>query len=86
MRLRQGVTLAAASSGYLLLDPRRGIYWHMNVETMRFLEALQSGTAIDDFVVEIAQRTGVSPEIVRVEHLQILHDLRKAKIITGTPA
>lgn len=86
MHIPRDVEIATTLSDHILLDSRRGVYWHLNTEGMRFLEALQAGISVDDFVSEVANQTGADLETVRKDHAQTLRTLVSARLVTGISA
>ncbi|MBO0901797.1 PqqD family protein [Cellulomonas sp. zg-ZUI222] len=70
----------------MLLDTHKGVYWHLNEAAMTFVDELAKGVAVDDYVRAVAGQTGTDEARVRADHLQLLAEFRKAKLVTDGPA
>ena len=86
IKLKQGLAIVEVEDGKVVLDTRRGVYWHLNGSAIAMLEELERGRGFDDLMKQIATDAGVDEERVRSDHLALVKELRKAKIIDGTPS
>lgn len=85
IQLRKGLSIVEVEDGRVLLDTRRGVYWHLNRQAVRMLEELGRGRTLDDLVGQIVRETGADEERVRADHLALIDELRRAKLIEGKP-
>ncbi|MER7210026.1 PqqD family peptide modification chaperone [Streptosporangium sp. NPDC000239] len=83
VHLRQGLSIVEVEDGKVILDTRRGVYWHLNQTAITMVEELGRGRALDDLVGQIARETGADAERVRSDHLALFDELRRAKLIEG---
>lgn len=83
VQLREGLQIVEVDDGKVVLDTKRGTYWHLNGTAITMLEELGRGRAFDDLVSEIARDVGVDETQVRTDHLALLKELRRAKLIDG---
>lgn len=83
VHLRKGLSIVDVEDGRVLLDTRRGVYWHLNRQAITMIEELGRGRAFDDLIGEIVRETGADEERVRADHLALLDELRRAKLIEG---
>jgi hypothetical protein len=86
VRLRPGLEIVEVDGGKVLLDTRLGVYWHLNVPAVNLLEGLGSGRTFDDLIGEISRNTGADESRVRSDHLALVDELRRAKLIEGALA
>ncbi|SDI37868.1 Coenzyme PQQ synthesis protein D (PqqD) [Sinosporangium album] len=83
VHLRQGLSIVEVDDGKVVLDTRRGVYWHLNRTAITVVEELGRGRAFDDLIREIVRETGADEDRVRSDHLALLDELRRAKLIEG---
>jgi DNA-directed RNA polymerase delta subunit len=83
VQLREGLEIVEVEDGRVVLDTKQGTYWHLNTTAMTLLEELGRGRRFDDVVQEIARTTGVDEARVRADHLGLIKELRRAKLIDG---
>jgi hypothetical protein len=83
IKLKQGLAIVQVEDGKVVLDTKRGVYWHLNVSAIDMLEELGRGRSFDDLVRQIAEDAGVDEGRVRSDHLALVTELRQAKIIDG---
>ncbi|MFC6451738.1 PqqD family protein [Cellulomonas gelida] len=69
-----------------MLDSRKGVYWHLNEAAMTFLDELAKGSTLEDHVRAVAHETGADEARVRADHLQLLTEFRKARLVTDASA
>ncbi|GGM47284.1 hypothetical protein GCM10011608_35030 [Micromonospora sonchi] len=81
IRLKQGLSIVEVEDGKVLLDTRRGVYWHLNGTAITMLEELERGRDFDDLMKEIATTVGVDEQQIRNDHLALIEELREAKIV-----
>lgn len=83
VRLREGLSIVEVDDGKVVLDTRRGVYWHLNQSAIAMIEELESGRPFDDLINQIVRETGAQESLARTDHLALLKELRKAKLIEG---
>lgn len=83
VQLKPGLEIVEVEDGKVVLDTNKGVYWHLNQTAIGLLEELTRGRAFDDLVTEIAGNTGVDETRVRSDHLALIKELRRAKLIEG---
>ncbi|ACZ29132.1 hypothetical protein Xcel_0091 [Xylanimonas cellulosilytica DSM 15894] len=86
MRLKEGLEIVDVEDGRVLLDSRKGVYWHLNASAIGVLEALAQGRTVDDVVRDVVRQTGADEAVVRADHVELVRELRKARLITGEPS
>ena len=86
VRLREGLSIVEVDDGKVILDTRRGVYWHLNQSAIAVIEELGRGRAFDDLVRQIVRETGAQESLARADHLALIAELRKAKLIEGEVA
>lgn len=84
VHLRQGLSIVEVEDGKVILDTRRGVYWHLNQTAITVVEELGRGRAFDDLISQIVLETGADEGRVRSDHLALVEELRRAKLIKGT--
>jgi len=84
--LREGVEIVDVEEGRVLLDTRKGVYWHLNDAAVAFLEALAAGRGVDEHVRAVASATGVDEQRVRSDHQGLLREFRRARLVTDGPS
>ncbi|MFD8530527.1 PqqD family peptide modification chaperone [Streptosporangium canum] len=84
VHLRQGLSIVEVEDGKVILDTRRGVYWHLNQTAITVVEELGRGRAFDDLISQIVLETGADEGRVRSDHLALVEKLRRAKLIKGT--
>ena len=83
VKLRANTRMVENENGVLLLDVRRGNYWHLNVVAKFMVDALISGRGSDEVVSEMALRFQVDAATVHEDLKRLVHDLKKAKLVEG---
>jgi hypothetical protein len=83
IQLRTGLAIVEVENGKVVLDPKRGVYWHLNQSAIAVIEELAQGRAFDDLVAQIARDTGTDEGRVRKDHLALVDELRRGKLIQG---
>ncbi|MEU8177009.1 PqqD family peptide modification chaperone [Microbispora hainanensis] len=86
VRLSQGLSIVEVEGGKIILDTKRGVYWHLNETAMTVVEELDRGQALDDLISQVVRETGADEERVRSDYLSLVDELRRAKLIKGKPA
>lgn len=82
-KLRPGIEVVASDDGQVVLDTRRGVYWHLNDAAIALLQHLGEGKSLDEHVAGVAQRTGADQARVRADYLYLVDELRHEKLIEG---
>jgi hypothetical protein len=83
VQLRPGLSIVEVEDGKVVLDTRRGVYWHLNGSAMAVVEQLAAGRSFDDLIGQIVRETGADETRVRADHVALVDELRKAKLIKG---
>ncbi|WDZ86611.1 PqqD family peptide modification chaperone [Micromonospora cathayae] len=83
VQLKAGLAIVEVEDGRVLLDTRRGVYWHLNLPALTLIEELGRGRPFDDLIRGIAAETGTDEGTVRSDHLALVYELREAKLIEG---
>ncbi len=86
VQLRPDLQIVEVDEGKVVLDTRRGVYWHLNESAIAVLEQLDRGRSVDDLVHEITRATGADEARVRADHLALIEELRQAELIEGGAA
>ena len=83
VRLRSGLAIVEVEDGKILLDTKRGVYWHLNLTAIALLDELSRGRTFDDHISQMARDTGMDEARVRSDHLALVQELRQAKLVEG---
>lgn len=83
MKLAKGVVIAEADEGMILLDGRRGRYWHLNETGLRLLRELISGKSLEESAARVATEFGADEYKVVQDCRTLVRDLAKAKLVRG---
>lgn len=83
VRLRASVEMSASEDGALLLDTKRGVYWHLNPVGVSIAEALIKERSVDELVRKVAGEFDVGPDTAQRDVCQLLNDLKKARLVEG---
>lgn len=69
--------------GTILLDGKRGKYWHINGTGLAVLRDLLAGETLEVVALRVAQEYNVNPAIVLEDSRVLLQDLTKAGLVKG---
>jgi len=83
VRLKASVTMSADEDGALLLDTRRGTYWHLNPVGVKLAEALDAERSLDELVQAVTSEFDVDPDVARRDVRRLLKDMKKARLVEG---
>lgn len=83
VRLRSGIEVVASEDGQVVLDTKRGVYWHLNDAAIALMEDLREGRTLDEHVLDVSRQTGADSARIRPDYLQLVRELRRAKLIEG---
>ena len=81
LRLRDGVYLAETEFGIALLDERSGQYWNLNPTGAQVLQKLLDGGTHEQAVEELTDEYAVDTDSASRDVLELIDDLRSAKLI-----
>ncbi|WP_017539742.1 PqqD family peptide modification chaperone [Nocardiopsis halophila] len=83
LRLKPWVTMSTNDEGALLLDSRRGVYWHLDPVGVSVAEALEREPSLDDLVQAVTAEFDVDANVAKRDVRRLLKDLKKARLIEG---
>lgn len=83
VRLRPGLSIVQVDDGKVILNTKRGVYWHLNQAAIKLIEELGRGRTFNDLIHQIVRETGADEDRVRSDHLALIDELRRAKLIKG---
>lgn len=83
VKLKAAIAISKNDEDALLLDVRRGVYWHLNPVGVSVAEALESERSLDELVKRVTDEFDVDHEIARRDVSQLLKSLKKARLIEG---
>lgn len=79
--LRPEIKIVESGDSRVVLDTKRGVYWHLNESAIDLLEELARGVSLDDIVARVASGSGIAPEVVRADYLECIRELKRARLI-----
>ncbi|GAA0989739.1 MULTISPECIES: PqqD family protein [Nocardiopsidaceae] len=83
VKLKSTVKISANEEGALLLDTKRGTYWHLNAVGIRLAEALDVERSVDELVLTVTTDFDVPPDVARRDVRKLLRDMKKARLVEG---
>ncbi len=83
MKLKNGVVLTRNDSGAILLDTRKGTYWHLNETALALIDALDDPDPVAEAVQTIVAKTGADPSVIRADIALFIKQLRRTRLIQG---
>lgn len=85
IRLAKHTQSVATDDGLVLLDARRGKYWHLNSSGARILDLLLAGSTETEAIETVVDETGAPRELVGHDVRELVNGLRKARLAEATP-
>lgn len=83
LKLKNGVVLTRNDSGAILLDTRKGTYWHLNETALALINALDDPDPVAEAVQTIVAKTGADPSVIRADIALFIKQLRRTRLIQG---
>ncbi|WP_167203080.1 lasso peptide biosynthesis PqqD family chaperone [Actinomyces respiraculi] len=83
LKFSDSTIVRESDDGALMLDTRRGTYWHLNETGLRLVRAVRAGKSVDDVASEIAREHGVERTVVRNDLDSLIADMKRAKLLSG---
>lgn len=82
-RLKPTVELTEDETGAVLLDMRRGVYWHLNVVGVSVARALADESTVAGIARGIAEEFDVDTATAERDVRDLLVQLRRARLLDG---
>lgn len=81
--LRPDITVTDTEHGCVLLDQRRGRYFHLNLSGALVLSTLLDGMSPEHAAQVLCERYGIGLQQAATDVASMLSALRKAKLVTA---
>ena len=83
MKLARHVTLTETANGHVLLDTRRGTYWHLNQSGYAIVQGLLEGKSLTELSRIVAETGNVDRERAVNDCSAFLAELLRAHLVKG---
>ncbi len=84
MKLREGVVITEVEQGTILLDTRRGRYWHLNDLGIEVLRSIVAGDSLDSVVDRLATTHETDRRTVADDCRSLIRELRAVRLVSGS--